>query len=157
MNILHMNTSDIDGGAARAAYRFHHGLLDIGVQSRMLVQNCSTGEPAIAGRTSSWAEQLALWRPLLDTLPRYLHPNRRLMHWSTNWFPTKINRDIRHLDPDVVHMHWINPGFVSIAALKNFNRPIVWTLHDCWPFTGGCHCPSTWPAFEQGCGRCPLV
>jgi glycosyltransferase involved in cell wall biosynthesis len=157
MNILHMNTSDIDGGAARAAYRLHHGLLDIGVQSRMMVQNCSTGEPAIVGRTSSWAEQLALWRPLFDTLPRYLHPNRSLMHWSTNWFPTRIDRDIQHLDPDIVHIHWINEGFVSIAALKNFNRPIVWTLHDCWPFTGGCHYPGDCHEFEKSCGRCPML
>jgi glycosyltransferase involved in cell wall biosynthesis len=157
MNILHMNTSDIDGGAARAAYRLHHGLLDIGVQSRILVQNYSTGEPAIIKRPSSWAEQLALWRPLLDTLPRYLHPNRRLIHWSTNWFPTRIDRDIQRLNPDIVHMHWINQGFVSIAALKNFNRPIVWTLHDCWPFTGGCHYPGACHAFEQGCGRCPML
>lgn len=157
MNILHMNASDIDGGAARAAYRLHHGLLDIGVQSRMLVQNCSTGEPAITRRPSSWAEQLALWRPLFDTLPRYLHPNRSLMHWSTNWFPTRIDRDIRHLDPDIVHLHWINQGFVSIAALKNFNRPIIWTLHDCWPFTGGCHYPGACHAFEQSCGRCPML
>lgn len=157
MNILQVNTSDIDGGAARAAYRLHHGLLDIDVQSRMLVQNGSTGEPAIVGRSSSWAEQLALWRPLLDTLPRYIHPNRRLMHWSTNWFPTRINRDIRRLDPDVVHLHWINQGFVSIAALKKFNRPMVWTLHDCWPFTGGCHYPGNCREFESNCGRCPML
>ena len=66
-----------------------------------------------------------------------------------------ITRNSYIRDADIINLHWIN-YFVStrtIAKLAMLNRPVVWTVHDCWPFTGGCHlgCES---AFESCCTRC---
>jgi putative colanic acid biosynthesis glycosyltransferase len=52
-----------------------------------------------------------------------------------------INR-IEELDPDIIHLHNIHGYYINIEVLfeylKKANKPVVWTLHDCWPFTGHC-------------------
>ncbi len=60
---------------------------------------------------------------------------------------------------DILHLHWVNQGFLSlknIAQLAALGKPIVWTLHDIWAFTGGCHI-HTCDHFQQSCGQCPYL
>jgi glycosyltransferase involved in cell wall biosynthesis len=60
-------------------------------------------------------------------------------------------------EADVVHLHWVNKGFVSLGgleALMRLNKKVVWTCHDMWPFTGGCYHPRGCDHFEGGCGNC---
>ena len=64
---------------------------------------------------------------------------------------------VRDSGADIVHVHWIGDGFVDVSEFAEFDRPIVWTLHDSWPFTGGCHYPGNCPRFERSCGCCPLL
>lgn len=49
---------------------------------------------------------------------------------------------IRELDPDIIHLHNIHGYYLNVEMLfdyiKEENKPVVWTLHDCWPFTGHC-------------------
>jgi glycosyltransferase involved in cell wall biosynthesis len=61
------------------------------------------------------------------------------------------------MHPDIIHLHWIPQGFVSINSLQNIACPIVWTLHDSWPFTGGCHLPYDCERYKDSCGSCPAL
>jgi glycosyltransferase involved in cell wall biosynthesis len=54
-------------------------------------------------------------------------------------------------------LFWINSGFMKIETLKKFKKPVVWTLHDMWPFTGGCHYDAECGRFKQACGKCPIL
>jgi glycosyltransferase involved in cell wall biosynthesis len=61
---------------------------------------------------------------------------------------------------DILHLHWINQGFLSlenIRQLAQLNKPILWTLHDMWAFTGGCHYSGECLHYQQSCGGCPLL
>jgi hypothetical protein len=61
---------------------------------------------------------------------------------------------------DVIHLHWVNQGFLSlknIYQLSALGKPIVWTLHDMWAFTGGCHYSSDCVRFKEVCGFCPYL
>jgi len=70
-------------------------------------------------------------------------------------------KKIKVLNPDVIHLHNIHGYYINIQVLfdflKEINKPVVWTLHDCWPFTGHCahfdyiNC-SKW---KTECNRCP--
>ena len=51
----------------------------------------------------------------------------------------------------------MNGGFLRVETLKKFKQPIVWTLHDMWPFTGGCHYDDECGKFQQSCGNCPIL
>ena len=60
-------------------------------------------------------------------------------------------------DSKIIHLHWIN-GLVNMKSLKKVKKPIVWTIRDLWPLTGGCHFhlinKKVCTNFESGCGNC---
>lgn len=67
-------------------------------------------------------------------------------------------RELRN--SDIIHLHWFNQGYLSLRGLKrilHLKKPVVWTLHDMWAFTGGCHYTNNCRKFESGCGQCPLL
>lgn len=72
----------------------------------------------------------------------------------------KLIRRIREWDPDVMHLQNIH-GFVLqvellFAYLKEAGKPVVWTLHDCWPYTGHCafYDYTACEGWKSGCGSC---
>lgn len=157
MKVLIVNTFDRDGGAARSARRLHLGLRGIGVASEMCVLHKHGGD-AHTFEAGGWQGRLKDRLPLLDALPLGFYPQRNVTHWSNTFLPGSIEKQIRMHDPDVVHLHWINRGLLSVADLKRWGKPIFWTLHDHWPFTGGCHYPAEGcTAYEATCGSCPAL
>jgi glycosyltransferase involved in cell wall biosynthesis len=64
------------------------------------------------------------------------------------------------LDADIIHLHWVYFGFLSIESLRKLmqlGKPIVWTLHDMWPFTGGCHYSGECTHYLSHCHSCPFL
>jgi glycosyltransferase involved in cell wall biosynthesis len=157
MKILHLNTFDIEGGAARAAYRLHQGLRGAGDDSRMLVQTKTSQDQAVHTRNSGFAQWLGTYRPFLEILPVIPYRGRPPTHWATEWVPTRINAEINALNLDIIHLHWVCRGFMSVPDVGRFNRPVIWTLHDSWAFTGGCHVPGNCTRYQEQCGQCPQL
>ena len=73
---LLISTSDINGGAARAAYRLHQGLKNIGVDSQMLVQNKQSDDYTVISPASKLSKGIGKLKPSLDILPLQLYPQR---------------------------------------------------------------------------------
>jgi len=155
--VLHVSTFDKGGGAANAAFRLHQGLRSRGVDSKILVQTKIGNDPEVIERDSSLARWFGRRRPFLDFLPLALYRRRRVMHWSVEWVPAGVARQVSGLKPDIVHLQWICRGFVPLSALGGIAGKVVWTLHDSWPFTGGCHVPGECRRYERRCGSCPLL
>lgn len=160
MKILHVNTNDINGGAARAAYRLHNALLEQGVSSQMLVQLKSSSDPTIIGPNSIKDKFLSRIRPVVDSFPLRKYKNIGSSLFSPSWLPfSNIIDRINILNPDVVHLHWVTGGMLRIEDIKKINVPIVWTLHDMWPFTDGYHYDtrfSTEISLSSGENKIPL-
>jgi len=154
---LILNTSDFDGGADRAAYRLHQGLRFIGIDSTMLVQERSKDDGSIIGPQSKLEQTLNKSRPLLDTLPIRLYGHRQNVIFTPAALPSRIPHSVRKHDPDVVHMHWVGRGFLNVETISRMKRPMVWTLHDMWAFTGGCHYDQECGRYERSCGACPIL
>lgn len=76
MKILIVNTSDIDGGAARAAYRLHKALLNSGVDSQMLVQSKTSDDYTVLASTTKVQKAINKLRPTFDSLPVRFYKNR---------------------------------------------------------------------------------
>lgn len=161
MKILHLCTSDYEGGAARAAYRLHQGLRQIGQDSEMLVYFKTRRDASVlaayptAGKLEQQSIRLGPYmnRRILRRSPRKAESG----YWSANRFPSVMPRIINRIAPDIVHLHWIGDGFLPIPALKHIEAPLVWTLHDSWPFTGGCHLPDLCRRYTESCGHCPQL
>ena len=159
MKIASLSTFDNQGGAARAAYRLHQGLNQIEVESWILCQSKFSQDPkAIGAKTSSGIEQAKTGlRLTLDQLPLKRYQNKSKQLFSPHWLPSKINDRIEKLNPDLLNLHWISAGYFKIEALAQFKQPLVWTLHDMWSFTGGCHYNEDCNKYTASCGACPLL
>ena len=157
MRVLMLNTSDVAGGAAKAAHALHTALRAQKVDTQLLVQDRRTTDASIQQPRSRLTRSLAAWRPLLDTLPLLAYRGRPVTHWATQWCPTHLANEVRSRQPDLVHVHWICGGFLSIADLGRLPPPVVWTLHDSWAFTGGCHVPGDCVRYQEHCGACPQL
>lgn len=139
MRIVHLNHSDINGGAARAAYRIHHALLNSGVDSRMMVNMATSGDWTVQGPTSAQAKLATQLRALVGALPGLmLHPKDPTIH-SASILPSRWPQRLNTTDVEIVHLHWVGKEMLSVADIGRIRKPIVWTLHDMWAFCGAEH------------------
>jgi glycosyltransferase involved in cell wall biosynthesis len=146
MKILHLNNSDTLGGSAIAMQRLHTGLQQLGVDSNVLVMEKLGQDPKTFGPRGTWS---ALKRRLvkkIEALPNQSYPQKTASTFYAGWRPSPfIHQSINAHKADIVHIHWVSAGMANISSLLKIHAPIVWTLHDMWPFTGGCH-------YDDGCG-----
>jgi glycosyltransferase involved in cell wall biosynthesis len=159
MKVLIVSTSDIRGGAARAALRLHQGLKSIHLDCQMLVQSKESSEPGVIGQSyaSGIGQAKTGLRLTLDRLPLKFFKDYSGGIFSSQWQPDQLARQIRALDPDVINLHWTQSGFLQIETLAKLGKPIVWTLHDMWAFTGGCHYDDGCDRYQNSCGICPQL
>lgn len=157
MRVVGLSTYDNAGGAARAAYRLQRALRDIGTDAFLVVESKATDDPFVVAPHGRFERASGKLRPYVDYLPVKLYARRSKTPWGTGWFPGMVARRVSALQPDIVHLHWITGGFVSVSDLTRFRRPLVWTLHDSWAFTGGCHIPNGCTGYEAVCGECPQL
>lgn len=176
MKVLIVSTSLQGGGAAIAAVRLFEALVDTGVDARLL---CLDGK--IEGqRYSDRVEVLTtsvrikwkfMWAKLKERLciAFTVFPNlSNLWRLSLACCGVDISNHQWVREADVIHLHWVHHGFLSILGLQKLaalHKPIVCTLHDLWYATGGCHLPLRWSSvscsicerYTDGCGNCPLI
>lgn len=162
MKILHLCGGSLNSGATLGAAALHKGLLDLGVESKLIF---SKGDKS---------ESVPEAEPFFDS-----PVNRKLFDLSTKWIePRILKRATQQKRPglsigrvghplflkrkqidaaDIIHLHWINSRFLRIKAIRHFNKPIVWTIRDAWPYTGGCHYTNHCDRYKTGCGQCPII
>ncbi|WP_289764600.1 glycosyltransferase [uncultured Duncaniella sp.] len=72
-------------------------------------------------------------------------------------------RKIKEIKPDIIHLHNIHGYYINYPILfdflKKYGKPVVWTLHDCWPFTGHCayYSFAKCNLWQTGCHNCPQL
>ncbi|MEA5573951.1 glycosyltransferase family 4 protein [Calothrix sp. UHCC 0171] len=157
MKIIHISTYDTAGGAARAAYRLHQGLQHINIDSQMLVQAKFSDDRTVISPQTNLEKTLANIGYILDSIPLRFYKHRQKTEFSTQWAPEQILPRINQLNPDIINLHWINKSHLQIETIAKLNKPLVWTLHDMWAFTGGCHYTQNCNKYIDSCGACPLL
>jgi glycosyltransferase involved in cell wall biosynthesis len=161
MNVVQINTSDIQGGAARAAFRLNRALNKLKIDSKMLVQSKAGDDINVKSVAETKMQKgLAKIRPHYDMLLLKLYKNRQKVPFSVARTGVDICKNKYVKEADLINLHWINAGFLSLKSIKKFNqlhKPIVWTLHDMWPFTGGCHYSGGCTKYKEKCGKCPML
>ena len=158
MKILILSTLDIQGGGSKAAYRLHKALLNSGVDSQMLVQSKSSDDYTVSGASAKVQKGLAILRPTIDSLPVRRYKNRSKTLFSPSWLGfSNIVEKINDINPDIVHLHWISGGMMRVEDIARIKAPIVWSLHDMWAFTGGCHYNEECEGYKKSCGNCKVL
>lgn len=140
LRVLHVNFSDQDGGAARAAHRLHRAQCAVGMDSRMLVVDRRDADPSVlrpwgAGKLLAHRLRLGLSHRVAA---RQVTPTNPVLH-SLNWFSQGLAEWINRSDVDLVNLHWIGQEMMSVEEVGRLRKPVVWTMHDMWPFSGAEH------------------
>lgn len=174
LQVTHLSTSEQSGGAARAANRLHRALIDTDTGSSMVVCRKNSDDdtvievslPArIRARVQSKVERL-LTRGNRSAYDPSGYPVRLpdppfSLNWpvplSGRWLSSSVARELKSMEPDVVHLHWINGGGFPLSDIGSLERPVVWTCHDMWPFTGGCHYAWDCDRYTSECETCPQL
>ncbi len=121
----------------------------------MLVEQKKGNDASIFGSEGLTGKVKSRIRREIDQLPLKRYLNRKPEIFSPAWTPEWRAKQIARHDPDIVHLHWIGGGFMRPETISQINVPIVWTLHDMWPFTGGCHVSNSCTKYQESCGACP--
>jgi glycosyltransferase involved in cell wall biosynthesis len=163
LKVVHINKTDSGGGAAVAANRLNQALSKHGVDSWLLVQDGKSQEKNIrlAGEGFLY-RQKALSRFVWERIRFLPHEKNAMLRFAFSPGNTGMDLSKHPLiqEADILHLHWINQGYISLDGLRqlfSLGKPIVWTLHDMWPFTGGCHYAGTCLEFLERCSFCPFL
>ena len=163
MKVALINTMQSGGGAAIAAQRLHKALCEQGVDATLVVAEGEGGECVevlsktlwgkIRYKTAFLFERLGIW--LTNRFSR-----KNLFTVSTALFGTDITNLKAVKEADVIHLHWINQGMVSLKGLESLvatGKPIVITPHDMWYATAICHHAGECNRYTKECKNCPYL
>jgi glycosyltransferase involved in cell wall biosynthesis len=159
-----LSTNDIRGGAGRAAYRLHKGLNEIGLHSYMVVRRKSSSHKEIFEIDIKKKSCAQIKERLLGKFiqGQYINQNRTPLSNTIFTLPYP-GYDLSNLEiireSNIINMHWVS-YFLSLTTIKKLLRmgkPVVWTLHDQWAFTGGCHYCAGCNHYVDSCANCSQI
>ena len=153
MKILSISNSDIDGGAAIANYRLVEALRTRGIQ--VLLKVSIKVANTHSNKSSNIIDILnAKLFPRIELLLKLIFGIDKRYPWSFNLFDNSLVRNDKLSEVNLVHLGWVGKNTISLKDINGISAPIVWTLHDCWAFTGGCHLPGICKEYMNKCENC---
>lgn len=161
MKVLHLNANSA-GGAFTAANRLSASLRALNVDSSHIVYSGAEGSGYAVWANTFFRRNRALLNHAAEKLDflRFEKDASIRFAFSHGLTGVDVTRWQAFEEADIVHLHWINKGFISLgglSAILNTGKPVVWTCHDMWPFTGGCYHNRGCDHFQTACGRCPYL
>tara|TARA_R110001592_G_scaffold363221_3_gene681794 strand:+ start:187978 stop:189264 length:1287 start_codon:yes stop_codon:yes gene_type:complete len=161
ISVALINTYTAGGGAGIACARLYKALNDEGSIETLLINDGQIqSNPDKILPLKKWAKYSNLFRYFTE---RFLVKSAlKKDEWGSLFSPAILSNPssintIKNNRSNILHLHWINHGFLgldSLHKLRFLKRPIVWTLHDMWAFTGGCHHSMDCNGFQSECGSC---
>lgn len=148
LKILHVGASDLNGGAARAAYRIHRSLCasgpNHGLFSQMRVIHQRSDDPSVIGGPPAGQGPLRRrlnlrLRQLRSSGFRTANPTLHSIAWPASGLGAELTLRYQRGQVDLVHLHWLGDETLSVGEIGRLPLPLVWTLHDQWPFCGAEH------------------
>jgi glycosyltransferase involved in cell wall biosynthesis len=165
VKIVHVSAYDLWGGAAIAAHRLHTGLRALGHESTMFVRDRHGEGQSVLTFVPPRDFKSRLVRTLhRKSLARELSRYTKSLPSDGEMFSDDRSQHgeapLRQMPPcDILHLHLIS-GFLDCRSLFDWvprHMPVVWTLHDMNPFTGGCHFDAGCQKHRGNCGACPKL
>lgn len=144
MNVLHIGLSDLSGGASRASYRIHQSLKNnnnLLINSKMRVIKKISEDQDVFSKNNSFHNYF--YPKLITVLNQFyrygFNTINPVLH-STARIKTGLGKELNNTkNVDLFHLHWLGDATISIEEIGSLNKPIIWTLHDQWPFCGAEH------------------
>lgn len=155
IKVAHIFSGPLSGGAARGALWLHSALLESNIDSWIFINtddslNITNSIDVSGSRIERLSSKLIR---KLSFFVLLFYPLKERTKFSLGLTGHSFLDLPQFKDADIVHLHWIN-DVLSINAISQIRKPIVWTVRDMWPFTGGCHYSFACNRYLLECGRC---
>ena len=157
MRVIHLSTED-QYGAGKTAVRISDSVRQQGVDSDVYVVRTGAGSSSCVIRRGVYEQIKGVVDIKLDEMKIAKYSGQGLFH------PVGGGIDFSNADyikdADIINFHWVNYGIWSQQLMKQLSKmkkPVVWTMHDMWPFTGGCHYDEECGKYLVRCGACPVL
>ena len=159
LKILHLSAANAYSGAGIACLNIHSELLRQGIDSKVLFlkNNGYQAEGIFYFDDTLLNKIIQKLVTFFDRGILFLYVKRKAQVFSSNIFGIDLSSHALIKKADIIHLHWINHGFVSINSFSKIKKPLLFTMHDTWLFTGGCHYFLNCRGFEKACGQCPTL
>jgi glycosyltransferase involved in cell wall biosynthesis len=159
MNVLHIIGGDLKYGASKGVLILHNALLKQNIDSNII--NDANFNNKISNihsiNNKIFHKYLNIIFYFLERLIKKILCKEFKSTFTMNLLGVNFKNLKIFKEADIIHLHWLNQGFVNLNHLQNLDKPIVWTLRDMWPFTGGCHYSSGCNKYTHNCGSCPVI
>jgi len=159
-----INTSDSTGGAAIACRRLFYSLKkNPSIIPVLIARDVNKRDDNIISTTEGWYHKLLnIINFAVERIYFIFIASSKSVRFLFSIGNTGIdiskNKSVK--ESDIIHLHWINHGFLSLKSidkLLSLKKSVVWTLHDMWTFTGGCHYSGSCNQYINNCGICPFI
>ena len=153
IKVLHVVGGSLTNGAAKGANVLHEALLSLKIDSKLL--NDSTPKVKNIDKKIIFINDTFFKRIInnifvyLEKILKsiFLHAPRET--FTLGFFGFDITKLKEYKNADIIHIHWLNQGFIKLGSLSKINKPLVWTMRDMWPFTGGSHYSMDFEKYEK--------
>lgn len=158
MKVLHITTS---ASPQSACTRINNSLLEAGVDSKILtLYYRESNELKTYKATSKYNINIAKINNKIEKAILRTFGKEAENIFSMSLFGLDISNNQLIQDADILHIHWINGGFLSLKSIEKLymtKKKIIWTFHDSWSLTGGCHVRYDCTKYKEKCTKCPLI
>ena len=146
LRICHVNAYETFGGSAKAALRLHQSLNQLPqVTSTLFV---SFPQEYLDGVKTLTTLNYKVWMkiqphlaPLILKTQKSQNPVIHTLAWPPTGMGSHLISKLKQRKYDIVHLHFIGNSTLSVSEIGRIQRlcPVVWTLHDEWPYSGSEH------------------
>ena len=153
IKVLHIVGGKFNNGAVKGAKILHEALLENNIESKFVNDtpiNTKRIDKNIFFVNYTYLNILfnkicVLTEKVLKTL--FLHSPRET--FTLSFFGRDITKLEEYKTADIIHIHWLNQGFIKLSSISKIKKPVVWTLRDMWAFTGGSHYTMDFEKYEK--------
>jgi glycosyltransferase involved in cell wall biosynthesis len=156
IKVLHIVGGPYTNGAFKGANILHKALLELNIDSKILNDTPSKTNSEASDKNIIYINNNLFTKIInrffifLEKILKaiYLHSPRET--FTLGFFGFDITKLKEYKDADIIHIHWLNQGFIQLRSLSKIDKPVIWTMRDMWPFTGGSHYSMDFKKYESG-------
>ena len=159
IKVLHVVGGPLEYGASKGANILHQALLELDIDSKLLNDSPSkivlndmvNFDKNIVFINDNFLKKLFnKIFVLFEKITKLAYFNRPAETFTLGFFGFDITKVKEYKEAEIIHLHWLNQGFINLSSLSKINKPVIWTMRDMWAFTGGEHYSMGFEKYESG-------
>ena len=154
MKILHVVGGSFNNGAFKGAKILHDSLINLNVDSKILndnfLKNKKKEDNEIIFLPDNYIKKiLHIFFIYIEKILKSLFLKSPRETFTIGLFGFDLTKLKAYQDADIIHIHWLNEGFINLKSLSKVKKPLIWTMRDMWAFTGGSHYTMDFEYYEN--------